>query len=169
MSADIAARVATFLDTHHVASLATCGPEGPHAANVFYVRDDFALIWVSDPKSRHSVDVEIGGRVAATIAPDYFDVDHICGVQISGRAHVIAGSTNRTNARLLLEARYPSVRRLLQEPSSLREVYPRMEFYRLEPTRMVFIDNSQGFGHKDTLDLTLSNKEDMDEKCGLMR
>ena len=95
--------------------------------------------------------------------------DHICGVQISGRAHVIAGSTNRTNARLLLEARYPSVRRLLQEPSALREVYPRMEFYRLEPTRMVFIDNSQGFGHKDTLDLTLSNKEDMDEKCGLMR
>jgi uncharacterized protein len=105
MSADIAAGIAAFLDSHHVASLATCGPEGPHAANVFYVRNDFALIWVSDPKSRHSVDLEIGGRVAATIAPDYFDVDHICGVQISGRAHVIAGSTNRTNARLLLEAR----------------------------------------------------------------
>jgi hypothetical protein len=44
-----------------------------------------------------------------------------------------------------------------------------MEFYRLEPTRMVLIDNSRGFGHKDTLDLTLSNKDGTDEKCGLMR
>jgi hypothetical protein len=37
-----------------VMSLATSGESGPHAANVLYVRDDFALLWVSDPISRHS-------------------------------------------------------------------------------------------------------------------
>jgi hypothetical protein len=28
-----------------------------------------------------------------------------------------------------------------------------MEVYRLEPARIVLIDNSRGFAHKDTLDL----------------
>jgi hypothetical protein len=30
-----------------------------------------------------------------------------------------------------------------------------MDFYRLEPARVVLIDNSRDFGHKDTLDLAL--------------
>jgi nitroimidazol reductase NimA-like FMN-containing flavoprotein (pyridoxamine 5'-phosphate oxidase superfamily) len=58
MSADTAVRIATFLDANHVMSLATCGAEGPHAASVFYVRDGLALLWVSDPESRHSAQLE---------------------------------------------------------------------------------------------------------------
>ena len=38
-------------------------------------------------------------------------------------------------------------------PPALREAYQRVEFYRLVPTRLVLIDNSRGFGHKDTLEL----------------
>ena len=158
MTADSADRIAAFLDTHHVASLATCGPQGAHAANVFYVRDGFALLWVSDPNSRHSANLEIDGRAAATVAPDYFDIDDIRGVQISGSAHTICGSAHRTNARLLLEARYPQVRRMLQESSALQEAYSRMEFYRLEPSRVVLIDNSRGFGHKDVLELSTGHR-----------
>ena len=158
MTADSADRIAAFLDTHHVASLATCGPEGAHAANVFYVRDGFALLWVSDPKSRHSANLEIDGRVAATVAPDYFDIDDIRGVQISGRANTIVDSAHRSNARLLLEARYPGVRQMLHESSALREAYSRMEFYRLEPSRVVLIDNSRGFGHKDVLELSTGHR-----------
>jgi uncharacterized protein YhbP (UPF0306 family) len=153
MSVETATRIIAFLDAHHVMSLATCGPEGPHAANVFYVRDGFALIWSSDPESRHSTDLEADAGIAATVAPDYFDLDEIRGVQISGHAHAIIGQAPRTNAQLLLEARYPYLRRLTQEPSTLRDAYTRMKLYRLEPTRMVLIDNSRGFGHKDTLDL----------------
>jgi uncharacterized protein YhbP (UPF0306 family) len=119
---------------------------------VFYVRDGYALLWVSDPKSRHSANLAADGRVAATVAPDYFDMDDIRGVQISGRAHVI-GASHRPNARGLLEARYPCVHRLAQGPPALREAYARMELYRLEPSRMVLIDNGRGFGHKDILDL----------------
>jgi uncharacterized protein YhbP (UPF0306 family) len=152
MSVETATRIIAFLDAHHVMSLATCGPEGAHAANVFYVRDGFALIWSSDPESRHSADLEADAGVAATVAPDYFDLDEIRGVQISGHAHAIIGRAPRTNAQLLLEARYPYLRRLTQEPSSLRDAYIKMKLYRLEPTRMVLIDNSRGFGHKDTLD-----------------
>jgi len=153
VSAETATRIAAFLDAHHVVSLATCGPEGPHAATVFYVRDGLALLWVSDPNSRHSVELAANARVAATVAPDYFEFDDILGVQISGRAHAIADASQRANAELLLQARYPSLKRMSEGLPTLREAYERAKFYRLEPTRLVLIDNSRGFGHKDTLEL----------------
>src|SRR6516165_1471022 len=67
---DLADCIAEFLDAHHVMSLATCGPHGPHAANVFYARDGFSLLWVSDPQSTHSTNIGINPQVGATIAPD---------------------------------------------------------------------------------------------------
>ena len=153
MNAETLTRVVAFLDAHHVASLATCGLNGPHAANVFYVRDGLALLWVSYPNSRHSIDLTADPRIAATIAPDCSDMDDVRGVQIWGRAGVIAGKSDRANARASLEARYPCVKRLSEGRSALRDVYEKIEFYRLEPARMVLIDNSRGFGHKDALDL----------------
>ena len=153
MSAETAIRIAAFLDANHVVSLATCGLDGPHAANVFYVRDSLALLWVSDPSSRHSTELAVNSRVAATVAPDYFEFANIRGVQISGQAHMIAHASERANARAMLHARYPSLRRMSQGLPDLREAYQRAEFYRLEPTRLVLIDNSRGFGHKDTLEL----------------
>jgi uncharacterized protein YhbP (UPF0306 family) len=153
MNAQTVTRIAAFLDAHHVMSLATCGRDGPHATNLFYVRDGFALIWVSDPNSRHSTDIADDEVVAATISPDCFDIDDIRGVQISGHAHGVTTDA-RAHARRLLEARYPRVKSLFEASSAMREVYARMEFYRLEPMRMVLIDNSRGFGHKETLELT---------------
>ena len=67
-SSETAARVAAFLDSHHVLSLATVGPDGPHAVNLFYVRDEYALVWVSEPTSRHSIHLEWQPRVTATVA-----------------------------------------------------------------------------------------------------
>ena len=84
MDPETVARIFAFLDAHHVMALATCGEGGPHAANVLYVREGFALVWVSHPTSRHSREVASDARVAATIAPDYVDIDAIRGVQISG-------------------------------------------------------------------------------------
>ncbi|HEY2426146.1 MAG TPA: pyridoxamine 5'-phosphate oxidase family protein [Pseudolabrys sp.] len=153
MSAETAIRIATFLDANHVMSLATCGAEGPHAASVFYVRDGLALLWVSDPKSRHSTELEANARIGATVAPDYFDYDDIRGVQISGRARVITDASERANARLILHARYPYLKQMSESRPALEEAYQRVEYYRLEPTRLVLIDNSRGFGHKDILEL----------------
>jgi|SRR5579862_4383134 len=152
MNAETAIRIAALLDANHVASLATSGPDGPHAASVFYVRDGLALLWVSDPKSRHSTELAANARVAVTVAPDYFDYDEIQGVQISGRASVMSGESERAKARLMLEARYPCLKRMSEGPPALREAYQRADFFRLEPTRLVLIDNSRGFGHKDILE-----------------
>jgi uncharacterized protein YhbP (UPF0306 family) len=101
--------------------------------------------------------------VAASIAPDCFDIDEILGVQISGHAHVITTEA-RAHARRLLEARYPRVKPLFGASSAMRKVYARMQFYRLEPTRMVLIDNSRGFGHKETLELETFRADRLPER-----
>ncbi len=154
-SGDVAARITAFLDAHHVMSLATCGPHGPHAANVFYARDRFSLLWVSDPQTRHSLALETDPHVSATVAPDYRDFDEIRGVQISGDAHRITDAAERDRARGLLEARYPFLQRLSEQPR-VKQAYETAELYRLVPREIVMIDNTRGFGHKDVLDLRAS-------------
>jgi len=157
-SRDTAARIATFLDAHHVMSLATSSVQGPHAANVLYARDGFALLWVSDPKARHSVELEANSHAAATVAPDYCDFDEIRGVQISGPAHRIEHACERDLARALLEARYPSLKRLSDRPA-IKQAYESAAFYRLVSRRMVIIDNKLGFGHKDALELDVPDSK----------
>jgi uncharacterized protein len=151
LSGDTPARIAAFLDAHHVMSLATSGSHGPHAANLFYARDAFALLWVSDPQTRHSMELEADPRVAATVTPDFCDFDVICGVQISGAAHRIARASELRLARTLLEARYSSLQRL-SDRSAVKQAYESAALYRLVPSRIVIIDNKRGFGHKDVLD-----------------
>jgi uncharacterized protein YhbP (UPF0306 family) len=148
---ELAARIGAFLDAHHVMSLATVGPDGPHAANLFYARDGFALLWVSDRTSRHSDELAADARVAATIASDTSDYAAIAGLQVSGRARRLAGDAERAKARQVIEARFP----FLQQPATadVRDSYQRAQIYRLDPDRLVLIDNTRGFGHKDVLDL----------------
>ncbi len=84
MNKELDQKVGAFLATHHVMSLATFGSSGPHATSLFYACDGLALVWVSEPASQHSRDIEADQRVAATVAPDYSDFEAIRGVQIAG-------------------------------------------------------------------------------------
>ena len=153
MCNDVAARVTTFLDAHHVMSLATGGPDGPQATSVFYVRDGFSLLWLSERQTQHSKALETEGRVGATVAADYLDFDDICGLQVFGEAHRIVDAAASLRARALLEARYPMLQRLSGRPV-LKRTYETAALYRLAPRKIVLIDNTRGFGHKDTLDFS---------------
>ena len=150
---DLAHRIGAFLDAHHVLSLATMGPGGPHAANLFYARDGLALIWVSEPETQHSRDLLTAPQVAATVAPDTADFAAIQGLQIAGTARQVTDAEERARLLGLLEARYAFLKQLSAAPPKLREAYARTGVYRLQPSRVVWIDNTQGFGHKETLDL----------------
>jgi uncharacterized protein YhbP (UPF0306 family) len=148
---ELSLRIEAFMTEHHVMSLATLGPEGPHAANLFYACDGLSLIWISDPKSRHSREIEAEARVAVTIAPDYTDFSIIRGVQIWGLAYkVIDGE--RARQMEILESRFAFLRRTEEGPKKMHDAYSQAAIYRLDPRRIVFIDNTRGFGHKETLD-----------------
>ncbi len=151
--AERAARILACMDAHHVMSLATCGPDGPHAANLFYAREEFSLLWISDPGSRHSVHIETQPRVAATIAKDYSNYSQINGLQIVGEASLVVDPSECTRLRYRLEQRFPFLRAVEQASTQFREAYARVQIYRLTPLRIVLIDNSRGFGFKEALDL----------------
>jgi uncharacterized protein YhbP (UPF0306 family) len=149
----LAARIEAFLDAHHVMTLATHGGGAAHAASLMYAREGFALYWTSDPESRHSRELEASGGVAATVAPDYSGFREIRGLQIAGRAARVTATGEVALARALMERRYAFLGELARGPETLRAAYAKAAFYVLRPERITLIDNTQGFGHKETLAL----------------
>jgi uncharacterized protein YhbP (UPF0306 family) len=153
MNLELGQQVGAFLAAHHVMSLATMGSSGPHATSLLYACDGLALIWVSEPDSQHSREIEADPRVAATVAPDYSDFVAIRGVQITGAARRVVAADERLRHLAQLEARYTFLGQLAAGPSELREAYAQTAVYRLQPSRLVLIDNTKGFGHKETLEI----------------
>ena len=152
--ATLETRIREFLASHHVMTLATSADGEVHAASLMYATDDFDLYWVSDPKSRHSRELELNPRVAVTIAPDYTDFAHIRGLQIRGQAKRLAGlEAMQASARML--GRYGFLQALASGPAALKLAFERSGFYRFSPEKITLIDNSLGFGHKETLELTV--------------
>lgn len=135
-------------------SLATHGRDGPHAANLFYAQDGLALFWVSDPDTRHSREIEADQRVAVTVAGDHTDFADIRGVQLAGTATRVAAAERRAWHLSQLAVRYPFLNKLANAPPALQAAYARAAVYRFEPTYAVLIDNTKGFGHKETIDLS---------------
>ena len=52
--AQLGETIKDYLDSHTVLNLATSGPQGPHAASVFFARQEFELFWFSETTTRHS-------------------------------------------------------------------------------------------------------------------
>jgi uncharacterized protein len=151
MTIELRRQIGSFLAAHQVMSLATFGASGPHATSLFYACDELALVWLSEPETRHSREIEADPRVAATVAPDYSDFSTIRGVQIAGTAHRVVVGDERMRHLVQLEARYPFLGQLASGPLKLRQANARTAVYWLQPARIVLIDNSKGFGHKETL------------------
>ena len=151
MDADTLKReIDRFLAAHHVVPLATAAV-AVHAASVMYAPEGLALVWMSSLDTRHSRHLEADPRVAATVAPDYTDFRDIRGLQIFGRAQRITGVAAVARAMLLMTGRYGFLRELASGPAPLRQAVERAGFYRLSPERITLIDNTRGFGHKETL------------------
>jgi hypothetical protein len=142
-----------YLQRHSVMSLATFGPAGVWAAAVFYVNDSFTLYFLSTPTSRHSRNLEAAGRVAATIQEQYTDWREIMGIQLEGEAVRIAGP-EQAAAALRYGEKFPILANLAAAPREIVRALERVAWYRIRPTRLYLIDNSQGLGHRDEVPLT---------------
>lgn len=153
-TANLGLDVEAFLAAHHVVSLATTDDDGgPHAACVMYALDGLRLYWMSDPESRHSRYIGARPRVTATVAPDYSDFREIRGLQVFGRARRLVDETELARARQRMLTRYAFLAELAGGPPALRAAFEKAGFYCLEPGRITLIDNTKGFGTKDTLEL----------------
>ena len=142
----------SYLERHNVATLATTGPEGPWAAAVFYANAGFTLYFLSSPTSRHGRNIGDGAEVAATIQEDYSDWREIKGIQLEGQAKRLKGA-ERAEAEARFAAKFPLLASSALIPATIARALRLVAWYELEPTRVCFIDNSRGFGHRDEIPL----------------
>lgn len=150
-------QVLDYLARHNTLALATADAGGPWAAAVFYVNDGFALYFLSDPLSRHGQSVAQDPRVAAAIHEDYRDWRAIQGVQLEGEVHRLTDEVEEVRARSLYFRKFPFAGALSDPAQALPETVERVRrtrFYRIDPVRLLFIDNSRGFGTREEVPLT---------------
>ncbi len=144
--ADFRSRLKAFLAAHTTLTLATIGEDGrPQAAPLFYAETaDLSLIFISEPKARHSRNLARDNRVAATIYADGQLWQNIRGLQVEGTAAALAGEAARA-ARVVYLAKFP----FIAESKVLAAALALVTFYQLSPAWFRLIDNSRGFGHKE--------------------
>ncbi len=140
-----------YLASHHVMTLATSSSQGPWAAAVFYVNNGFNLIFLSSPRTRHAGDLAADPHCGAAIHEDYSDWPDIKGVQIEGEVRMLSGS-DRVEAVARYAKRFPVVRPD-RAPALVKAALERVAWYELVPQRCFFVDNAQGFGHRDEIPL----------------
>jgi hypothetical protein len=144
--------VLSYLKTHNVLTLATGGPEGMWAAAVFYVNQGFTFYFLSAESSRHSRNIAHNPQVAGTVQEDYRDWPAIKGVQLEGVVQQLSG-VERVLAMGLYGVKFPLVSDVTKAPPEIVRAMQKVAWYRLEPTRLYFIDNAQGFGHREEVQL----------------
>lgn len=139
-------RVLEYLAGHHVMTLATVGPAGPWAAAVFYASAGFDLYFLSAGHTRHAQELAAQPRAAAAIQEDYREWAEIKGIQLEGLVGRLEGA-EREAAVAVYGRKFPFIER---EPALLAAL-ARVNWYRLRPERLCFVDNSRGFGHREEL------------------
>jgi uncharacterized protein len=156
MSDDLKQQVLDYLHAHNTMTLATCAEEVPWAATVFYASEEWKLYFFSAPQSRHGQNLAANSRVAVTIQEDYRDWRRIKGIQLEGKGLQVDSVLGKTKAMAVYARKYPEVIRLFTTPGSgvFYQAFLKVKFYCIVPERIFYIDNEQGFGKRQELDLT---------------
>ena len=146
-----------YIESHNALSLATESDGLPHAASVFYVNTGFNLYFLSNPRSRHGINLSRNPRVSATINEDYSRWRMIKGIQLEGNVNALGGIWEKGRIGLSFIKKYPDVSDFFSLPIKLgEEIFRKVEdvkFYELIPSRIYFINNELGFGHREELTL----------------
>lgn len=144
-------QIETFLRECRTASLATVDEHGhPHAANLQFAFDKrWRLIFVSSPRSAHSIHIARQGRVAMTIYGHNDDAAKIHGLQLHGHCKTIEKGAAWDHAMAVYSARYPMV----AQSAAWHELVEKQQFYAVDAVWMRWIDNRVRFGFKFELDL----------------
>lgn len=137
-----------YLRSHHAMTLATSGENGPWAAAVFYANEGPDFYFLSAAHTRHSVDLARDPRVAATIQDDCSSWLLIKGVQMSGTVARLEGA-EREHAIRQYDLKFQGILDAARMPLKIAEALQKVSWYRLRAERLRFVDNAQGFGHRD--------------------
>ncbi len=151
--------ILSYIKQHNTVTIATLDATSLWATALFYANDGFTLYFLSDPKTRHGRNLVEHPSVAATINEDYHDWRSIKGIQLEGTACVVTGRIEKAKAMAMYLRKYPFVAEFFGSPSKIgKGMFDKVSsttLYKIVPTRILFIDNEKGFGHREELTLTL--------------
>ena len=155
MSRELEQQILDYLQSHNTMTLATCAGDIPWAATVFYASDQLQLYFFSSPDARHSINLSVNPRVAVTIQEDYQDWRAIKGIQLEGAVMLVDGVLEKAKAMAVYARKYADVIQLFTDPTSgiFHKAFLKVKFYRVVPDKVFFIDNEQGFGKRQELNL----------------
>jgi uncharacterized protein YhbP (UPF0306 family) len=153
MAEELKRQVIEYLQAHNTMTLATCAGNVPWAATVFFASDGLSLYFFSSPDSRHCQNLAANGKVAVTVQEDYRDWREIKGVQLEGSVALVDSLLEKTKALAVYARKFPDAMKLFTDPSSgvFHRAFLKVKFYRVNPERIFFIDNAQGFGKRQEL------------------
>ena len=144
-----------YLSSHHAMSLATVDNGMPHAAAVFYINIGFALYFLSSTASRHGIHFLQNPHVSATINEDYASWRQIKGIQMEGVVRSVGSIRENGKIALAFIKKFPDAAHFFNSPQLIGEaIFRKVEgakIYKLAPDRILFINNEEGFGHRDEL------------------
>lgn len=143
-------RISRILVINRVMTLATTDSQGIWTAPVFFANDDYDLIWVSSPSSRHSKAIASNPAVATSVYNSKSEWQKIQGLQIEGTAEAPEDKETIRELRDIYTRKFPFTGKFFNEqrnlPPELRERIQDVRFYRLRPHRIVLVDNTVHFG-----------------------
>lgn len=130
-------RIVSFLQKHHVLTLATTANGYPYCANCFYVFDPKlkALIFTSDDSTKHIKDIQSQNLVAGSIVLETEIIGKIRGVQFQGLITQPSGDELKQIKKAYLK-RFPVA------------MLMKTTLWMVSLTFVKFTDNRLGFGKK---------------------
>lgn len=139
MEQPIPSRMLTFINEHHIFTLAVSRNDRPWCATCYYVYlpELNLFVFTSDHETRHIKDVVESGNyhVAGAIALETKMTGKIRGLQFSGQMILLEGATLKKARAAYLKA-FPVARLAV------------LHLWGLVPDRMKMTDNRLGFGKK---------------------
>jgi uncharacterized protein YhbP (UPF0306 family) len=155
---DLRLRIVSYLETHNAMSLATVAYNRPHAASVLYVNQGFDLFFISSPHSRHGGNMATNNRVSATINEDYAAWSDIKGLQLDGYVVQLGELNEHGEIAAAFTTKFSDVGSFFKKPDELpyavADKVAKVRFYKFRPSKIFYIDNSLGFGHREEMDVS---------------
>ena len=155
MAQELQQQILNYMESHNTMTLATCHGEVPWASTVFYASEGMSLYFFSDPQTRHCGNLTANPKVAVTIQEDYADWRKIKGIQLEGEVEVVDSALEKAKAMAAYTRKYPGIIKVFTNPASggLYKAFLKVKFYRVTPRRVCYIDNEQGFGKRQELNI----------------
>lgn len=135
----IDSRIISFIQKHHIFTLATSNNNQPYTCTCFYVYNKAMnlFIFTSDPGTRHVEEMEKQSRVAGAIALETMIIGKIQGIQFTGNSILLAGELYKHAKKLYLK-KFPYAG------------FKELVLWGIEPDFIKMTHNMLGFGTKLT-------------------